>query len=141
MRGLRIVIGKRFLLLSLSIVILGALVLEASAQQGATATLSGAVKDSNGALVTGALVTVTQQGTGIRREATSNGDGFFVITNFTSGSRASARSWLRRQRHLADHFDCLVVQLYKPGCRRIGCRPGLNQILIRSYEVMGPRQD
>ncbi len=80
-----IVICKRFLLLSTSIVIFGALVLDASAQQGATATLSGAVKDSNGALVTGAQVTVMQNGTGIRREATSNGDGFFVITNLAAG--------------------------------------------------------
>jgi hypothetical protein len=97
-----IVIGKRFLLLSLSIVILGALVLEASAQQGATATLSGAVKDSNGALVTGALVTVTQQGTGIRREATSNGDGFFVITNLAAGI------WLAR------HHSRWSVRLRRP---------------------------
>ena len=80
-----ILICKRFLLLSSSIVILGALVLDASAQQGATATLSGAVKDSNGALVTGAQVTVMQNGTGIRRETASNGDGFFVITNLAAG--------------------------------------------------------
>lgn len=80
-----IVICKRLLLLSTSIVILVALVLDASAQQAATATLSGAVKDSNGALVAGAEVAVTQRGTGIRREVTSNGDGFFVITNLAAG--------------------------------------------------------
>jgi hypothetical protein len=80
-----IVIFKRLLLLSTSIVILGALVLNAPAQQNATATLSGAVKDSNGALVTGAQVTVTQKGTGISRETTSNDDGFFVITNLAAG--------------------------------------------------------
>jgi hypothetical protein len=79
------VICKRILLLSACMVIVGALILDASAQQSATATLSGAVKDSNGALVTGAQVTVTQKGTGIRREATSNDDGFFVITNLAAG--------------------------------------------------------
>src|SRR6267378_8553320 len=85
MRGLMIVICKRILLLSVSMVILCAFVLDASAKQSATATVSGAVKDSNGALVTGAQVTVTQKTTGIRREAVTNGAGFFVITNLASG--------------------------------------------------------
>jgi len=77
---------RKILLLSACMVILGAFVLDASAQQSATATVSGAVKDSNGALVTGAQVTVTQKGTGIRRKAISNGDGFFVITNLAAGA-------------------------------------------------------
>ena len=81
-----IVTRKGFLLLSTSIVMVGVLVLNASAQQTATATLSGVVKDANGALLTGAQITATQNATGVRREATSNGDGFFVITNLASGS-------------------------------------------------------
>ncbi len=80
-----IVTDKRILLLSACLVILSAFVLDASAQQSATATVSGAVKDSNGALVTGAEVTVTQKATGIRRESVTNGAGFFVITNLASG--------------------------------------------------------
>jgi len=80
------VICKRILLLSTSILMVGLLVLNASAQQNATASLSGVVKDANGAVLTGAQITATQNTTGVRREATSNGDGFFVITNLASGS-------------------------------------------------------
>ncbi len=79
-------ICKRFVLLSISIVLVVALVPCASAQQSATATLNGAVRDPNGALVTGAQVIATQNGTGIRREATTNDDGFFVITNLPTGN-------------------------------------------------------
>jgi hypothetical protein len=80
-----IVICKRFLLLSACMVMLSAFVPDASAQQSATANVSGVVKDSNGALVTGAQVTVTQKATGISREAVTNGAGFFVITNLAAG--------------------------------------------------------
>jgi outer membrane receptor protein involved in Fe transport len=86
MRGLMILIWKKILLLSACTAMLCAFVLDASAQQSATATVSGAVKDSTGALVTGARVIVTQKATGISREATSNGDGFFVITNLAAGT-------------------------------------------------------
>ena len=81
-----ILLCKKFLLLSISMLLLGVLVPRALAQQSATATLSGAVRDANGALVTGAQLTVTQKGTGIRREAISNDDGFFVITNLPAGN-------------------------------------------------------
>jgi outer membrane receptor protein involved in Fe transport len=80
-----ILICKTILLLSACMATLGAFVLDASAQQIATATVSGAVKDPNGALVSGAQVTVTQKATGISREATSNGNGIFVITNLAAG--------------------------------------------------------
>jgi hypothetical protein len=76
---------KRILLLCACIVILGAFVLETSAQQSATANVSGTVKDSNGALVTGAQVIVTQKATGISRETVTNSAGFFIITNLASG--------------------------------------------------------
>jgi len=76
---------KRILLLSISIAILVAFVPKAFAQQSATASISGTVKDSVGALVTGAQITVTQKATGIKRETTSNGDGFFAITNLAAG--------------------------------------------------------
>lgn len=80
-----ILICKRILLLFISIAILGSFVPDAFAQQSATASISGTVKDSNGALVTGSQVTVTQKATGISRETTSNGNGFFVITNLAAG--------------------------------------------------------
>ena len=78
-------ICKRVLLLSACLAILGIFVPSASAQQSATATLSGAVKDPNGALVAGAQVMVTQKATGIKREAVTNDVGFFVITNLNAG--------------------------------------------------------
>jgi outer membrane receptor protein involved in Fe transport len=85
MKGVAIVIGKKVLLRCICIMIVSGFVVNASAQQSATATVSGAVKDSNGALVTGAKVTVTQKATEISREAVTNGAGFFVITNLASG--------------------------------------------------------
>jgi Carboxypeptidase regulatory-like domain len=47
--------------------------------QSATATLSGTVKDENGALVSGAKITVTDPATGLRRRAATNDDGAFTI--------------------------------------------------------------
>ena len=80
-----ILICKRVLLLLACLVILGIFVPSASAQQSATATLSGAVKDPNGALLAGADVMVTQKGTGIKRQTVTNDVGFFVITNLAAG--------------------------------------------------------
>src|SRR5688500_3637815 len=78
-----ILIYKRMLLLFFCLVISG--VVDASAQQSATANIIGVVRDSNDALVTGARVAVTQKATGIGREAVTNDVGFFVITNLASG--------------------------------------------------------
>jgi hypothetical protein len=47
--------------------------------QSSTATLSGTVTDPNNAVVPGAHVTATNTGTGLKREATTNGSGTFVI--------------------------------------------------------------
>jgi hypothetical protein len=80
------VIRKRTILPLACLAILGILFFDASAQQIGSATLSGEVKDQNGALVAGAQIVVTQKGTNIRREAVSNGDGFFVITNLPAGA-------------------------------------------------------
>jgi hypothetical protein len=76
---------KCIVLFSASLMILTAVVCVA-AQQSATATVSGTVRDSNGALVTGAQVTVTQKATAVSRETTTNADGFFVITNLAAGN-------------------------------------------------------
>jgi len=78
-------IWKRVLLLSVCLAILGIFVPGASAQQSATATLSGAVEDPNGDLVAGAQVIVTQKATGIKRQGVTNDAGFFVITNLNAG--------------------------------------------------------
>jgi len=53
------------------------------AQQAATATLRGTVKDPNGAVVAGARVSATQKDTGIRRETITNGDGLYVFSNLS----------------------------------------------------------
>ena len=55
------------------------------AQQPATATLSGRVFDQNGAAISGARVMATQKATGISREAATNDEGLFVLTNLTAG--------------------------------------------------------
>ncbi|CAN5803181.1 hypothetical protein BH18ACI4_BH18ACI4_26320 [soil metagenome] len=54
------------------------------AQQIASATLSGRITDSNGAVVAGALVVTTQKATGLKRETTSNDQGYFVFTNLVA---------------------------------------------------------
>ncbi|HZE70198.1 MAG TPA: carboxypeptidase regulatory-like domain-containing protein [Pyrinomonadaceae bacterium] len=53
----------------------------ALSQQAATASLSGTVKDPNGAVVANAQVTVTQKATGNRRETTTNDAGLYVLSN------------------------------------------------------------
>src|SRR4051812_22810830 len=55
-------------------------------QQSATATLNGTVKDPNGAVVTGATVTLTQRSTDIKRETITNDEGVYVLTNLAAGN-------------------------------------------------------
>ena len=57
----------------------------ASAQQSATANLSGNVIDPNGAVIAGAQVIVTQKGTGAGRETTTDAEGSYALTNLTPG--------------------------------------------------------
>src|SRR6266513_53908 len=47
--------------------------------QSSTATLGGTVTDPNNAVVPGAHVTATNNGTGLKREATTSGSGAFTI--------------------------------------------------------------
>jgi hypothetical protein len=49
-------------------------------------SLVGNVVDQNGAVVPGATVTITNKGTGQVREATTNSDGEYTITNVLSGA-------------------------------------------------------
>ena len=53
--------------------------------QQAAATLSGVVSDPNGAVVPGALLTLTQRSTGVRRETTTNGEGLYTLTTLAAG--------------------------------------------------------
>jgi Carboxypeptidase regulatory-like domain len=47
--------------------------------QSSSATLSGTVEDQNGAVVPGATVTAENKATGLKRQATTNGEGSFTI--------------------------------------------------------------
>jgi hypothetical protein len=51
----------------------------------ATAQISGTVKDSSGAVLPGASVTVTQTETGFKREAVSETDGLFILPSLPIG--------------------------------------------------------
>jgi outer membrane receptor protein involved in Fe transport len=71
----------------------------ASAQQPASATLSGRATDPNGAVVVGVQVSATQKATGVRRDATTNDEGLFVITNLPAGDyevRAKAQGFAEK---------------------------------------------
>ncbi|MDQ1639031.1 MAG: hypothetical protein QOF62_2370 [Pyrinomonadaceae bacterium] len=76
---------KSILVLFACLTILGPFLHNASAQQSGTATISGVVKDSNGAVVTDAELSVTQKATAVSREAVTNSAGFFVILNLAPG--------------------------------------------------------
>jgi hypothetical protein len=55
------------------------------AQAGATAQISGTVKDSSGAVLPGVDVTATQTDTGLKRNATTDSDGAYTIPNLPPG--------------------------------------------------------
>ncbi|HEX8708103.1 MAG TPA: TonB-dependent receptor [Pyrinomonadaceae bacterium] len=64
-----------------SLLLVCLLALNTAAQQSATATLSGIIRDPNGAVISGAQVTARQKATGIERRTTTNDEGLYVLTN------------------------------------------------------------
>src|ERR1700677_4457502 len=54
--------------------------------QGTTGTLVGTVKDSSGAIVAGAIVTVTNQGTNTTRNTTTTQDGEYSVPLLPPGT-------------------------------------------------------
>ncbi len=56
-----------------------------AAQQYSTGSISGFVKDSSGAVVPGAAVTLTSEATKLATVSTSQGDGFYNFQNLTPG--------------------------------------------------------
>jgi hypothetical protein len=56
-----------------------------AAAQGSKGTVVGTVQDPNGALVTGARITVTNLATGDTREASSGDDGTYTVTSLEPG--------------------------------------------------------
>ncbi len=68
-------------------------VLPGLAQSASTGQLRGTVRDPQGAVVTGATVTLTEQATGSKREATTSGNGDYVFTLLPPGKyRLEVRS-------------------------------------------------
>src|SRR5438552_18311451 len=55
------------------------------AQAGATAQISGVVKDPSGGVLPGVSVTATQTDTGLRRDATTETDGSYSLLNLPPG--------------------------------------------------------
>lgn len=53
---------------------------------GQTAQITGRVSDQNGAVVQGAKVTVTSEGTGFKRETNSNEEGYFTVPSLQPGA-------------------------------------------------------
>src|SRR3712207_1711125 len=54
--------------------------------QTAKGSITGVVRDPNGAAVVGASVEATNEGTGDKRTATTNEDGSYTITNLDAGN-------------------------------------------------------
>lgn len=54
--------------------------------QGSTATLSGTVKDQNGAVIPGALISVINVAQGFQRSTTTSGEGVFVVPLLAPGN-------------------------------------------------------
>ena len=73
------------ILLSAVVCLCLGLVSSSYAQQAGTATLGGRVVDPNGALVSGAEVTIAQKSTGIERKTKTNEEGVYVLTNLPVG--------------------------------------------------------
>src|SRR2546421_12062619 len=57
----------------------------AFAQAGATAQISGVVKDASGGVLPGVTVTATQTDTGLKRDATTETDGSYSLLNLPPG--------------------------------------------------------
>src|SRR5258708_2008759 len=53
--------------------------------QGTTATVAGTVVDETGAVVPGATVAIVNLGTALRRQATTSGEGRFVLPSLPPG--------------------------------------------------------
>lgn len=82
-----------------SLVLLCFLASFVSAQQATTATLSGRITDPNSAVVAGALITAAQTASGVKRETTSNDEGYYVLSNLPPGDytvRVESKGFITR---------------------------------------------
>jgi len=76
---------RAFGLIALVVMVISLCSTFSQAQQAATTSLTGTIKDPNGAVVAGAKVTAKHKATGTSRETTSNSEGIFLITNLAVG--------------------------------------------------------
>src|SRR5256712_4648226 len=76
---------KHILVLLTLLVLLSAVTCVTAAGQGATAQISGTVKDQSGAVLPGAEITATQTDTGVARSTVSNETGSYVLPNLPVG--------------------------------------------------------
>src|SRR5215467_13487480 len=57
-----------------------------AAQVSVAGSISGTVLDTSGAVIPGAAVTITDEGTGVKREVVTNASGGFVVVGLDPGS-------------------------------------------------------
>src|SRR5262245_52677896 len=80
------------------------------AGQSSSATLSGRVTDTAGAIIIGVKVTATQKATGARRETLTNSEGLYVFTNLTPGEYELVFEKNGFKRHLLQNHTGQVGQ-------------------------------
>ena len=72
---------------------------QATAQSTYTSQLTGVVSDNSGAVIPGANVTLTDEGTNIAANSVTNGSGIYLFTEVRPGAytiRVDAPAWLRK---------------------------------------------
>src|SRR5262249_38322053 len=62
------------------------------AQVSVAGSISGTVLDTSGAVIPGAAVTITNEGTGVKREVVTNARGGFVVVGLAPGSYSVSAS-------------------------------------------------
>ena len=72
--------------LSVVLVVMCMTALDAAAQMTNAGQISGTVTDTAHAMIPGAKITVTSQDTGLTRTTTTNGQGYYVVTNLPVGT-------------------------------------------------------
>jgi outer membrane receptor protein involved in Fe transport len=116
----------RALCLIALVIIVFCLIPPVSAQQSATASLSGRVNDPAGAVIVGAQVVIEQSAVGFRREITTNNEGIYVFTSLPAGEYVLTIK--------AAHFPRSLK-------RSIMLRVGQSATFDGTLEVSGPTEE
>ena len=108
-------------ILILALVACASLALPAIASaQALYGSITGAVTDNSGAAVPGVTVTVTNEGTGLKLDTVSDGEGLYTVRNvlpgtYTLGAASAGLQDLHPNRHSADGWQ-------HPPCQRARSR-------------------